>query len=216
MAHALWIQTDAQAHQGETHLVNIFYGEFATGEIDSVNNWYSNVPEFELWLHSPSGEKIQLEATAKATSFQSRFLPSEAGTYTLSVVHPAKDLAGEYRYQFISVAYVQVGQTATSPAEPAPLYLKHPIQEELKAGGETEVTVIADGKPLGQATVLLMSEEGWSKTFTSNAQGKVTLPLPWEGTYVLEVSRTLATSGEWNGKPYTQDWQGSTTALTVR
>lgn len=211
MAHALWIQTDANAKQGEEHQVNIFYGEFATGEIDSVEKWYSNVPEFELWLHSPSGEKIQLETSATATSFQSQFLPSETGIYTLSVAHPAKDLAGEYRYQFISVAYVQVGQTTEPSVLETPLYLQHQPQE-LQAGGETKVTVIADGKPLPHAAVLLMSEEGWSKTFTSDEQGNVNLPLPWKGIYVLEVSRTISTSGQ----PYSKEWQGSTTSLAVK
>ncbi|MGO1520465.1 MAG: DUF4198 domain-containing protein [Sphingobacterium sp.] len=211
MAHALWIQTDAHAKQGEAHQVNIFYGEFATGEIDSVEHWYSNVPEFELWLHSPSGDKIQLETSNTAISFQSQFLPSETGTYTLSVAHPAKDLAGEYRYQFIAVAHVQVGQTTQPSTLETPLYLQHQPQE-LQVGGETQITVIAEGgKALSHAAVLLMSEEGWSKTFISDEQGKVNLPLPWKGTYVLEVSRTISISDQ----PYSKEWQGSTISLTV-
>lgn len=215
MAHALWIQTAAQGTQEQAHSVQIFYGEFATGEIDSVAKWYSDVPDFQLWLHAPSGEKTALETTPGATSFQSTFTPTESGTYTLSIAHPAKDLAGEYRYQFISVAYVQVGPSADPAVIPqVPLFLQHQPQE-LEAGSQVEVSVMADGKPLGQAAVLLMSQEGWSKTFQADAQGKVTLPLPWKGTYVLEVSRTQPASGQSEGRSYSQEWQGSTTSLTV-
>ncbi|HIY76005.1 MAG TPA: DUF4198 domain-containing protein [Candidatus Sphingobacterium stercorigallinarum] len=211
MAHALWIETAHQAEAGIPHKVEVFYGEFASGEIDSLDNYYSDVAQFELWLHLPDGKKVQLETRPGAISLQSEFLPEQNGTYALTISHPAKDLAGEYRYHFLSVAYINVGEPSTLPELQSPLFLRHtPGQHQV--GDEVDVTVIAEGKPLADAPVLLMSESGWSKTFTSDSNGNVTLPLPWKGNYVLEASRTISAA---EGQAYNKEWQGATVALTA-
>src|SRR5690606_42113551 len=71
------------------------------------------------------------------TLFRSEFLPEQNGTYALTISHPSKDLAGEYRYHFLSVAYVNVGEPSTLPELQSPLFLQHaPGQHQV--GDEVE------------------------------------------------------------------------------
>jgi hypothetical protein len=50
------------------------------------------------------------------------------------------------------------------------------------------VVVVFLGAPLPKAEVTIVGPSKWQKPLTSNAKGQVTLPTPWAGRYVLEVT----------------------------
>lgn len=51
------------------------------------------------------------------------------------------------------------------------------------------------GQPLAKAKVAVVTASGWSREAYTDAQGRITVPLPWRGTYVLEVAHRDATPG---------------------
>lgn len=213
-AHALWIESNPLAVKNKSHDVKIFYGEYATNEIEPIDKWYSDVRDFKIILTTPSQQQVELIKESSTDYFKSSFIPEEDGVYILSVVHPAKDLGGTTKYEFSSIALVAVGKSNTQI-----LNLPFCIQVEPKTfrnGQVVEALILQNGKPVPDADLLVMSQEGWSKTFTADSNGKVSFPAIWKGKYVLEASLSKDQEGQWYDKPYKRTWQGATTSLQVK
>jgi hypothetical protein len=51
------------------------------------------------------------------------------------------------------------------------------------------------GAPLPKTQLKLFGPPKWEKGLSTDEQGRVTLPLPWTGLYVVEVARNEQSSG---------------------
>jgi len=71
-------------------------------------------------------------------------------------------------------------------------------------------SVLKGGKPLGGEGVTLISPTGWSKSFKSDAQGKLRIETPWPGLYLLEVGVEEKKPGALKGKPYAKVYNAFT------
>lgn len=213
-SHALWIETHPKAIKNNLHDVKIFYGEYAAQEIEPVDEWYSDVRDFKIVLTTPSQQKIDLSTEAATDHFKTSFIPKEDGIYLLSIVHPAKDLGGSTKYEFSSVALVSVGQ-AIAPLADLPFYI-HVQPKLFKKGQVIEAIVLQNGKPVSGAELLVMGQEGWSKTWKTDAAGKISFPGIWKGKYVLETSISNDEIGQWHDKSYKRIWHGATTSILVQ
>ncbi|MFZ4873789.1 DUF4198 domain-containing protein [Janthinobacterium sp. Mn2066] len=80
-------------------------------------------------------------------------------------------------------------------------------------GKPGQFQVSYQGKPLPQAKVNAVVQSGWSKEAYSDEQGLVSFPLPWKGTYVLEVHHTDNTAGKRNGEDYAKAMYVTTLSL---
>ncbi|MFM2087188.1 MAG: hypothetical protein RLZZ237_2057 [Pseudomonadota bacterium] len=69
-------------------------------------------------------------------------------------------------------------------------------------GQAGQFQVSYQGKPLPQAKVNAVVQSGWAREAYSDEQGLVSFPLPWKGTYVLEVHHEDKTGGQRNGVAY--------------
>jgi uncharacterized GH25 family protein len=56
-----------------------------------------------------------------------------------------------------------------------------------EANGSTFVLIFL-GSPLPKAELTIIGPSKWEKPLTTNEKGRVTLPMPWAGRYVLEVT----------------------------
>src|SRR5882757_1067721 len=70
------------------------------------------------------------------------------------------------------------------------------------AGKPGAFKVFYQGKPLAKAKRELIAESGWKREFKTDEQGAVEVPLPWRGTYVIEVQHTDATPGKLGEEAY--------------
>jgi hypothetical protein len=70
------------------------------------------------------------------------------------------------------------------------------------AGKPGAFKVFYQGKPLAKAKLELIAESGWKREFKTDEQGAVEVPLPWRGTYVIEVQHTDATPGKLGEEAY--------------
>lgn len=70
------------------------------------------------------------------------------------------------------------------------------------AGKPGQFKVFYQGKPLAKAKAELIAESGWKREFKTDEQGTFEAPLPWRGSYVIEVQHTDATPGKLGEEAY--------------
>lgn len=106
----------------------------------------------------------------------------------------------------------------SDPGQPIELVRDHMPDEKLftrlVSGDVVSFTVNSFGKPLPGATVTFATQQGWSKTVTSDGQGRVTFTLirdyypSWDKFWRLNKQTFLVTAeaqsgaGTWQGQPF--------------
>ncbi|MDN3671040.1 DUF4198 domain-containing protein [Echinicola jeungdonensis] len=215
MAHALWIETEMSGKKGYEQEVKIYYGEYEEGMIEDVADWYSDVKDFKLWLVGPNGEKTELETAAAEDHFKAKFTPEMDGIYRLQISHSAKDLGGDYLYQFNTATQVCVGDSKAIELKgektDLALLLTTPAKKSLKK--ELEFKTFFKGSPKAEVKVAAVSPKGWTKEFESDENGELSIETPWKGQYIIEATYTQETSGEHHGAPYQFIWRCATQSI---
>lgn len=217
-AHALWIETQANGKIGQIQEVKIFYGEYAHNLIEDFEGWYSDVEDFKLVLTGPGNEQTILECDSTENYFTTTFTPEKEGIYTLAISHSAKDLGGDYVYQFNTSKEVYVGKSLTGQKnEPAEneIYLKPDVSNTNKVGKEIKGSVFIDGKTASGIKVEVVSPQGWVKTLESDSEGSFQFKADWKGKYLVEASYTEDTKGEHYGNKYEHIWKCATYVLVI-
>lgn len=69
------------------------------------------------------------------------------------------------------------------------------------AANADRFTILYKGAPLPGATVTMINPDKWSKAFTADAQGIVTVPTEWQGRYLLSVTHKAKEPAALGGKP---------------
>lgn len=77
------------------------------------------------------------------------------------------------------------------------------------AGGDT-FQVSYKGAPVADTAVHLVNPDRWSKTFKTDASGRVTIPTEWTGRYLLAVSHPVEGAAKLGGKDVSKVWHTST------
>ncbi len=182
-AHALWIHTSSSGRIGLPHEFTIQYADYEEGAIEKVDDWYSDVSGFELYLVSPSGKRTKLPYHKGEDYAKGSFVPEERGTYRLEINHSSKTDPGKTIYQFNAVAYVQVGKKTILPdLQEGPDLMFVPG----KTTGEYQV--LFQGSPLSENEVVLLNPEGKTETIQTDELGRFKLTKPDKGKYFLESS----------------------------
>jgi uncharacterized GH25 family protein len=216
-AHALWIETETIGKKGKPHEVKIYYGEYATKELEEIDKWYSDVKDFSLWLITPGKEKVKLETQAGKNYFSANFVPNQDGNYILYIVHEAKELGGTTKYEFSSTATVNINKKDKIDINIVPNNLKTvTIESEIyKLNTPVKIKAVHNGQVFANILIQIFSAEGWSKQFTTDENGLLTFHPIWPGRYVVEISNYETKEGEHYNIKYDAIWQGSTTSFQV-
>ena len=79
------------------------------------------------------------------------------------------------------------------------IYYARAGRAEVKAGLQLEIvptaanadsfTLVRDGKPVPATKLTVISPDKWTKAFTTDAQGRVTLPIKDKGRYILSATQ---------------------------
>ena len=214
-AHAIWIESNPVGTKNQSHTIRIYYGEYASGEIEKTEDWYSDLSQLKLNLLDSKNKQVELHLTDKGTYLESSFIPVEDGIYQVFISHPAKELGGTTRYEFIAQNRIQVGKTAAYSSIPLDTYFVF-ANQLLKVKDQVEIQLLLGNNPVANEEILLMSPSGWSKTYKTNNLGKIQVEVIWPGTYVIEHIHMADQSGTWNNKSYTKNWQGLTASFQVK
>ena len=191
-AHYLWLEkhgAQSRLYFGEINEVR----ERSPGRLDEI-------PAPKVWS-GEGADKREYSVSRTATHFAlaapagkavaAPLLASETGIgvkdwtkFGLGIVKPnfyARNLAGPVK-----------GQVA--PALPLDIV---PV-----AGKKNTFQVFFNGAPLPKAKVAIVAPNDWTQDGRTDAQGQISLPTPWRGTYLLEVIHKEVTAGEFEGKKY--------------
>lgn len=213
-AHAIWIESNPVGIKNQSHTIRIYYGEYASGEIEKTKDWYSDLNLLKLNLVD-SKDRIDLKLIDKGDHLEATFIPFQDGVYQVFVSHAARELGGTTRYEFLAQSQIQVGNDAASAAAPLPSHFKF-HNKVFKANDQIEIQLIRENSPVANEEILVMSPNGWSKSYKTDNQGKIKAEAIWPGTYVIENSHMTDQSGNWNDKTYSKNWQGLTSSFQVK
>lgn len=171
-AHELWIERDGQGP------VRVYVGH-AEGEPDkgeSVAKLEANTAVFTT-------DNKQLAALAVKEDHLEARLATQGDARMVNdlVWKPWKTKDGEFQ---AAVFYARAGRTDTNAVvdfEFVPL-----------AANSDTFTLIYKGKPLADIEINVISPEKWTKTLTTDAQGRVTVPVKEKGRFILVGGHTVA------------------------
>ena len=88
-----------------------------------------------------------------------------------------------------------------------------PLEIVPTAPGADSFTLIRDGKPVPAAKILAISPDKWSKSFTTDAQGRVALPINAKGRYILSATQEETGSLTLRGAPVATLYHMTTTSF---
>lgn len=204
-AHALWIQTAAIAVKGQKHVVEILWSEDGKNELMPIDKWFSDMKDFTLFLTGPDGTKQQIHVTAGKDRYTAYFTPDKDGVYVLSIAHTAKDF-GDARLDYNAEATVTVGKVSAGIGIPSidnELKLTGDFRNSYKKGKIISLTYLLKNVPKEKIQVEVFAPGGWSKTFETDADGSIELPLLWSGRYAVEAVYYVEDEpGSFNDKAY--------------
>lgn len=112
-----------------------------------------------------------MHLTDKGAYLESSFIPVEDGIYQVFISHPAKELGGTTRYEFIAQNRIQVGKTAAYSSIPLDTHFVF-ANQLLKVKDQVEIQLLRGNNPVENEEILLMSPSGWSKTYKTNNLGR--------------------------------------------
>lgn len=188
-AHQIWLQQDGKA-------ASVYFGEFGDNLREASPGLLDKFSIKNVTLLSAKGAQ-SLQASKTAGAF---VLNGKVGAGESIIVeednYPSweeKEDGKATRTVWIPAARLVADAKAQAPALTLDL---------VSTGTPGQFQVSYQGKPLAQAKVNAVVQSGWGKEAWSDALGLVSFPLPWKGSYVLEVQHTDKTAGQRGTQAY--------------
>lgn len=202
-AHHVWLEQDG----GEAAL---FFGEFGMNlhEVSAPGGLLNKLLDTRARIVSADGSRElsltkgpnSLAAPARIAAGES--IVAEVLGYPL---YEQKTANGPVQTWFRPAARVVSTFDATVPALPLDI---------VPTGTANQFAVTFNGKPLARTQVKVLIPAGWTREIRTNADGLITVPLPWKSWYALQVSHVDATPGQRGTESYGQT--SLVTTLTLR
>ena len=211
-AHYMWVETKPTGEKGKEHEVRVYFGEYTYGLLEEVGGEsFERMKKFKVWLVAPNGEKEQMTFVPSKEFYVSTFTPHSDGTYSIILDNDEIDVLdyteydfGIFKTHYHSVAKVAVGSggSAFVSDNPSGITIVDLTEGTLKKGGELSLKVLYKGEPLTDSEISIFIEDQWSKKMWTDENGQVSLTLPWDKKYIVEVTKKEEVPGEYNGLSY--------------
>lgn len=224
-AHYIWLETASTGRKGETHTVNVYFGEYNHGVIEDPNGEnFEGVKDFKLWVIAPSGTKSILETAIKDNAYQGSFVPSEEGTYTIVLNNDEIDVIDYSQYDFgifkthyHSTAKVEVGKSTGNivAANVEGLTIVPTSIGKVEEGETVSLKVLYKNQPIADQEVTIFIADLWSKKLSTNEEGIITFNLPWKTKYTLETTKNEEVPGTYKGEDYEFVWHCATYCIDL-
>ena len=202
-AHQIWIE------QPEGGSAVIRFGEFGENLREASPGLLDKFGKPTGTLVSPKGE-TQSPAQKAADGFTLPFKPGpgesivaeDAGYPLYTWKREGRDTTNRY---------YPAARLITGFAEQAPK-----LTLDLVPTGEAgRFKLVFKGEPRAKTKVTLVTQSGWSKEAQTDDKGLVSFDMPWQGTYVAEVSVDDRTPGERAGAQGPEKFDGTSYATTL-
>jgi uncharacterized GH25 family protein len=187
-AHHVWIEQDGQG-------ARLHFGEFADNVREVSPGLLDKFMQARAKLVSADGEQaLTVQKTSAAFA-----IPATAGkgeSIVAEADYPAydkKDAGQTLRGVWIPAARYVADFSAQTPTL---------VLDVVPTGKEGEFQIFYRGQPLPEVSVSAIAASGWSRDGQTDAQGRVSFNLPWQGAYGIEVKHNDKTPGERAGEKY--------------
>jgi uncharacterized GH25 family protein len=188
-AHQIWLEQNSAA-------ASVYFGEFGENLREASPGLLDKFTLNTATLVSRTGNKtLQANKTAGAFVLNGKVAPGES-IIVEETNYPGWEAKKEGKTTwnvYIPAARIVADHSAQTPALTLDI---------VPTGTAGQFKVTYKGQPLPKAKVGAVIPSGWSREAVSDAQGLVSFPLSWKGTYVLEVHHNDAAGGERDGKKY--------------
>ncbi len=196
---ACWIGSPANAHfvwveRHEDGQARAYFGEWAED------------------LHEKTGGRLDTITVPRAfTTSPDSALPIDrrADHFEISVKNPSADLRflalreeTKEGNKSRTIYYAKAGRSETVGKLDLELVPTDP-------GGSTFILLFR-GKPMPKADVTVIGPPKWEKPLHTDDQGRITVPTPWSGPYVLEASHVEEKTGGTGSEPFNRTRHVST------
>jgi hypothetical protein len=122
--------------------------------------------------------------------------PAKAGDARAEVLDMA---VRDWRKQGIGIVKpLFFARFADSPATQKPTSLL----DLVPTGRAGEFQLSLAEKPLAGVKIMVVAPNGWTREAKSDAEGLISVEMPWRGVYVLEATHVIPEAGEFNGVAY--------------
>ncbi|MEQ6118107.1 DUF4198 domain-containing protein [Reichenbachiella sp. MALMAid0571] len=212
LAHYLWIETKPVGKIGKSQEIKVFFGEYTYGLQEKVGEKsFDAVKKFKAWVVAPNGSKTELVFEPTESSYLSSFTPESAGTYTvvlnnneIDVIDYTKYDFGIFKTHYHSIAKITVkgGAENTVAMNPEGITIVDVSQKPLSQGEELKFQIRYKGEPLAEQEVNVFVADQWSKKLTTDENGEVSLKLPWDTKFIVEVTKNEKVPGNYKGEDY--------------
>jgi uncharacterized GH25 family protein len=192
-AHGLWIE-----QTGDTK--TLFFGEPDNALKEKFPGRLESIKAPQATLIGADGGKTAAKVARGANGFDLGASPATqtllATEATMEVMDWSKSGLGIVKPMF----YARFA--------PAPLVLARPemtldIVPIAPIGGHANAFLVAyKGQPVAKAKVTVIAPNTWTQEHRSDDQGRFVINTPWRGQYVLEITHTDETPGEFDAKRY--------------
>lgn len=217
-AHAVWLETSSTGKKGQAQDVKIFFGEYTTGDISATKKWFSNLKDFSLILTAPDGSKTQLNATADSLFYKTSFMPTQNGTYLLSVVHVVKSIYQNAKLQYYALSSVTIGEdnnlNKSFPAD-ASLTIR-PAKLVLSTNETATHQLIYNNAGLAKERITIVTPDKKKQELETDKDGNFIFSPTQKGGYFLEAFAEDKTPGKHDGKDYEKIWHVVTYFTTIK
>lgn len=202
-AHQIWIE------QAEGQNAVVRFGEFGENLREASPGLLDKFAKVTGTLVSAKGEQTS-DAAKTANGFT---LPFAAALGDGIVAQDAN---------YPLYTWKQQGKDTTSWFYPAARYITAFAAQQPKlpldlvpTGEEGQFKLLFKDQPKAKTKVTLVTESGWAKEAHTDEQGLVKFDMPWQGTYVAEVSFNDRSPGERAGANGAEKYDGVSYATTV-
>lgn len=202
-AHHVWLEQDAQG-------AKLYFGEFGDNLREASPGLLDKfIQPVAHKLSAKGSEALTVSKTANGFALSARAargesLVAEEAGYPISERKDGEKLTRSL--------YVPAARLAMDYGKQEPRLTLDLLPTGTRTGDSVEVQVFYKGLPLPKAKVELVTPSGWSQAHQTDEQGKLTVKLPWKGSYVLEVKHAGG-AGERGAEKY--DRASYVTSLTM-
>lgn len=206
-AHQVWLEQDG-------HGAKLYFGEFGENLREASPGLLDKfVAPVAHKIGTQLAEPLTVSKTANGFAIKGRAAAGEALVAEESAYPVSERKEGDNTIRSI---YVPAARLATSFTQQTP-QLTLDLVPTGKQGTQTKASVelqaFYKGQPLPKAKVMVVTASNWSQEVHTDETGKLTVDLPWRGTYVLELMHNDRTAGERGSEKY--DRANYVTSLTL-
>ncbi len=203
-AHQLWLEQDDQG-------AKLYFGEFGENLREASPGLLDKfVAPVAHRLGTQPAEPLAVSKTADGFQIKGRAAAGEALVAEEPAYPVSERKGGEHTIRGI---YVPAARLSTSFAQQTPRLTLDLVPTGTSTQASVELQAFYKGQPLPKAKVMVVTASNWSQELHTDETGKLTVALPWRGTYVLELMHNDRSAGERGAEKY--DHASYVTSLTL-